>query len=400
MSGLTHHLGRGATGVGLAPRDGVSRAAEPATTTETVAVVDELDTCSVRQVEADHIALVDSLLDSVPHVVADLQGPAAPCSWERDEMSTIKSGGRLAGSLPERWAGVGSPQASAAPRVEPVSASAVTKRAGQLVIIGGAEDRADEAVILRRFRDLCGGENARIAVLGTATRIPIEVGHDYTKAFRAIGVKEVVFLPLASRYEANAAETIEILERVDGVFFTGGDQQRISAIIGGSRVGVRLHQKFEQGLVIAGTSAGAAMMSSIMILGSSDTVTSTSAVALGLGLGFLPGVVIDMHFSERRRLPRLLAAVARFPHDLGIGIDEDTALIVDGSRLEVIGAGAVTIIDASEATSIVSTHDERTIALTDALIHVLATGYAFDLATRSAELTTGPEVERRLSQAS
>jgi cyanophycinase len=129
-------------------------------------------------------------------------------------------------------------------------------------------------------------------------------------------------------------------------------------------------------------------------------VTSTSAVALGLGLGFLSGVVIDMHFSERGRLPRLLAAVARFPHDLGIGIDEDTALIVDGNRLEVIGAGAVTIIDASEATSIVSTHDERTIALTDALIHVLATGYAFDLATRSAEVTTGPEVERRLSQAS
>jgi cyanophycinase len=276
----------------------------------------------------------------------------------------------------------------------------VTQRTGQLVIIGGAEDRTGGAVILRRFRDLCGGENARIAVLGTATRIPIEVGRDYIKAFRAIGVEEVIFLPLASRHEANAAETIEILERVDGVFFTGGDQQRIPAIVGGSRVGVWLHQKFEQGLVIAGTSAGAAMMSSIMILGSSDTVTSTSTVALGPGLGLLPGVVIDMHFSERRRLPRLLAAVARFPHDLGIGIDEDTALIVNGSRLEVIGAGAVTIIDASEVTSIVSTLDEMTIALTGALTHVLTTGYAFDLATRSAEVTTGPEVDRRLSQAS
>jgi cyanophycinase len=308
--------------------------------------------------------------------------------------------GRLAEPLPARWAGADSPQASATPRIKPVSASAVTQRTGQLVIIGGAEDRTGGAVILRRFRDLCGGENARIAVLGTATRIPIEVGRDYIKAFRAIGVEEVIFLPLASRHEANAAETIEILERVDGVFFTGGDQQRIPAIVGGSRVGVWLHQKFEQGLVIAGTSAGAAMMSSIMILGSSDTVTSTSTVALGPGLGLLPGVVIDMHFSERRRLPRLLAAVARFPHDLGIGIDEDTALIVNGSRLEVIGAGAVTIIDASEVTSIVSTLDEMTIALTGALTHVLTTGYAFDLATRSAEVTTGPEVDRRLSQAS
>ena len=308
--------------------------------------------------------------------------------------------GRVAEPLPARWTGADSPQASATPRVKPVSTSAVTQRAGQLVIIGGAEDRAGEAVILRRFRDLCGGENARIAVLGTATRIPLEVGGDYIKAFRALGVEEVVFLPLASRYEANAAKTIESLERVDGVFFTGGDQQRISAIVGGSRVGVWLRQKCEQGLVIAGTSAGAAMMSSIMILGGSDKVTSRSAVALGPGLGFLPGVVIDMHFSERRRLPRLLAAVARFPHDLGIGVDEDTALIVDGDRLEVVGAGAVTIIDAREATPIVSSHDERSIALTGALIHVLAAGYAFDLATRSAEVTPGPEVERRLSQAS
>ncbi len=327
MSGLTHqnHLGRGVTGVGLAPGGGLSLAAEPA---PTLSVVGELDTRSAPQ------------------------------------------------------------------------SGAVTQRAGQLVIIGGAEDRAGGAVILRRFRDLCGGENARIAVLGTATRIPIEVGRDYIKAFRAIGVEEVVFLPLASRYEANTTKTIEILERVDGVFFTGGDQQRISAVVGGSRVGAWLHQKFEQGLVIAGTSAGAAMMSSIMILGGRDKVTSTSAVALGPGLGFLPGVVIDMHFSERQRLPRLLAAVARFPHDLGIGIDEDTALIVDGDRLEVIGAGAVTIIDGSAATSIVSPHDERPIALTGALIHVLTTGSAFDLTTRSAEATIGPEVDRRLSQAS
>ncbi len=324
---MTHqdHLGRGATGVGLTPGGGLSRAAEPA---PTLAVVGELDTCSAPQ------------------------------------------------------------------------SVAVAQRAGQLVIIGGAEDRAGRAVILRRFRDLCGGENARIAVLGTATTIPNEVGDDYTKAFRAIGVEEVVFLPLASRREANAAKTIEILEGVDGVFFTGGDQLRIAAIVGGSRVGVWLHQKFEQGLVIAGTSAGAAMMSSIMIQGGSDTMPSKPAVSLGPGLGFLPGVVIDMHFTERQRLPRLLAAVARFPHDLGIGIDEDTALIVDGNRFEVIGTGAVTIIDAGEATSIVGPHDERPIALTGALIHVLTTGYAFDLATRSAEITAGPEVERRLSRAS
>lgn len=349
-----HHLGRRATGRDLIRRGRLPRGVEPAPTTVTMAVVGELDTCSAPQ--------------------------------------SMVAGSDVMGS--------GSPQTSATPRVEPVATSAVAQRAGQLVIIGGAEDRAGGAVILRRFRDLCGGENARIAVLGTATRIPIEVGYDYAKAFRAIGVEEVVFLPLASRYEANAAHTIKILEGVDGVFFTGGDQQRISAIVGGSRVGAWLHQKFKQGLVIAGTSAGAAMMSNTMILGYSDTMRSTSAVALGPGLGFLPGVVIDMHFSERRRLPRLLAAVARFPHDLGIGIDEDTALIVNGNRFEVIGAGAVTVIDAGEATSIVGPDYVRPIPLTGPLIHVLASGCAFDLATRSAEITAGPEVERRLSQAS
>lgn len=219
--------------------------------------------------------------------------------------------------------------------------SVVARRAGQLVIIGGAEEQTGAAVILRRFRDLCGGEHARIAVLGTATRLPTEVGEGYLTAFRALGVEEVVFLPLASRAEANAAETIETLEGVDGVFFTGGAQRRITAIVSGTRVERWLHEKVEQGLVIAGTSAGAAMMSSTMILGDADT---TSIVALGPGLGFLPGTVIDMHLSERRRLPRLLAAVARLPQHLGIGIDENTALIVDGTRLEVIGSGTVTLV--------------------------------------------------------
>jgi cyanophycinase len=397
MNGLTHQhpLGRRTAGGRLTRRGRLSRAVEPVQPTVPMAVVDKLATCSAPQPVAADSDVRDSGFTEV----------ASGAEFEvvirsRSHTGTDAVMEKLAEPLPDRWTEAGSPQASATPCVEPLTTSVVVQRAGQLVIIGGAEDRAGGAVILRRFRDLCGGENARIAVLGTATRIPIEVGHDYIQAFRAIGVEEVVMLPLASRYEANAAETIKILEGVDGVFFTGGDQQRISAIVGGSRVGVWLHQKFEQGLVIAGTSAGAAMMSSIMILGGSGKVTSTSAVSLGPGLGFLPGVVIDMHFSERRRLPRLLAAVARFPHDLGIGIDEDTALIVDGNRLEVIGAGAVTIIDASEATSSVNPHDERPIALTGALIHVLATGYAFDLATRSAEITTGPEVERRLSQAS
>ncbi len=320
--------------------------------------------------------------------------------WNRPNTDANVALGKSAESPPGRWTGTGTPLTSTTPRVEPLSASAVRKRAGQLVIIGGAEDRAGRAVILRRFRDLCGGEDARIAVLGTATTIPREVGAEYIQAFRSIGVENVVFLPLGSRYEANATRTIEILEGVDGVFFTGGNQLRITAFLVGSRVSAWLHQKFEQGLVIAGTSAGAAMMSHTMILGGSGTIPRASTVSLGPGLGFLPGMVIDMHFTERQRLPRLLAAVSHLPHDLGIGIDEDTALIVDGARFEVVGAGAVTIIDAGKATSIVAPHGERPIALTGALIHVLVTGCAFDLTIRSAEMPAEPEVKPRLSRAS
>lgn len=311
---------------------------------------------------------------------------------------------RLAEQLPGRSTTSTGPglaaQISATPRVGPVVSSAATQRAGQLVIIGGAEDRVGRAVILRQFRDLCGGEHARIAILGTATMIPAEVGEGYLRAFRALGVKEVVFLPLASRAAANAAKTMEILDGVDGVFFTGGTQLRIAAIVGGSRVDAWLHQKRQGGLVIAGTSAGAAMMSSTMILGDSDAMPASSIVSLGPGLGFLPGVVIDMHLTERRRLTRLLAAVTRFPHHLGIGIDEDTALIVDGNRFEVIGSGTVTVVDAGQATSMSGPNGERPMALTGMLIHVLAPGYAFDLTTRSVEITTGPEAARGLSRAS
>jgi cyanophycinase len=256
------------------------------------------------------------------------------------------------------------------------------------VIIGGAEDREGEAVILRRFRDLCGGENARIAVLGTARASPDEVGDSYTEAFRVIGVHEVVFLALGSRDEANAAETIEILAGVNGIFFTGGNQRRIADLVGGSRVDSWLHQGFARGLVIAGTSAGAAMMSSDMILGRSEATPST--VELGRGLGFLPGAVIDQHLTERGRLGRLLEVVCRLPHHLGLGVDENTALVVEGNQCEVIGAGGVTVIDASE---MISTAGHTADAKPSVLVRVLSTGCAFDLASR-VEVSVHPTFER------
>lgn len=262
--------------------------------------------------------------------------------------------------------------------------SAEIQRApGRLVIVGGGEDRRGERTILRRFTDLAGGPDARIVVIGTATTVPDDVGPAYLEAFADL-VGEVDFLPVGSRDEANSAETLSLVEKATGVYFTGGDQLRIASIIGGSQIDVHLHAAYADGLVVGGTSAGAAMMSSTMIIGGGDSVPATDGVRLGPGLELLHGVVIDMHFAERGRLGRLLAAVAQFPHELGVGIDEDTALVVEGNRFEVVGRGAVTVVDAGAVTSLRTPGEDGTgpLAMTSVQLHVLPAGFSFDLSTR------------------
>jgi cyanophycinase len=264
---------------------------------------------------------------------------------------------------------------------------------GTLVIIGGGEDRTGDRVVLRRFAELAGGSDARIAVLGTATTVPGEIGSMYAKAFDGIA-GETTFLPVASRDEANDPATVEAIGNATGVFFTGGAQDRIAAIFGGTDGDTVLHEAWENGAVVAGTSAGAAMMSSTMILGGGEQVPSTS-VRTGPGLGFVRGLVVDMHFAERGRIARLLAVVAMFPHELGLGIDEDTAVVVTEQRFEVIGTGTVTVVDAGHASSIrIPSTGHGPIALTGAQVHVLPSGYAFELATRTPIITDAPEGTR------
>lgn len=261
-----------------------------------------------------------------------------------------------------------------------------------MVIVGGGEDRQDDKVILRRFVELAGGPEARIVVIGTATTVPEEVGPVYLDAFRDIGVAQVHFLPLATRAEANDPEMVSLIEQATGVYFTGGDQLRIATAVGGSHTDTALHAAFERGLLIGGTSAGAAMMSSTMILGGYDTVPSAATVRTGAGLGFVSGVVIDMHFAERGRLSRLLTVVGLFPHELGLGIDEDTAAVVDGNTFQVIGSGAVTVVDAGEVTSLHAPPEgkEGAIAMTGVLLHVLPSGYSFDLSARRPVVVDTP----------
>jgi cyanophycinase len=266
--------------------------------------------------------------------------------------------------------------------------------AGTLVVVGGGEDRTGERTVLRRVAELAGGRDARIAVVGTATTVPDDVGPVYEKAFGDLA-GDVLFLPVATREQANDPATVAAIEQATGVFFTGGDQDRIAAVFGGSDADTALHAAWERGAVVAGTSAGAAMMSSTMILGGGERVPTTS-VRTGPGLGFVRGLVVDMHFAERGRLARLLAVVAMFPHELGLGIDEDTAILADGDSFEVLGTGAVTVVDAGAAADIRVPADGP-IALTGARIHVLPAGCRFELSGRRPSLVDGAAGERELA---
>lgn len=256
---------------------------------------------------------------------------------------------------------------------------------GQLVIIGGAEDKDGDCIILREFVRRAGGVKANIVVMTVATELPREVGEDYTKVFERLGVEEVRIVDTVTREDASSSSYLEAIEKATGVFFTGGDQARITSILKDTEIDKLLHKRFSEGMAIAGTSAGAAMMPDVMIVeGDSETNPRIEIVEMDRGMGFLPGVVIDQHFAERGRLGRLLSAVAQQPVVLGFGIDENTALVVNNNELEVIGEGAVTVIDVSAIThtNLDQILKDEDLALCGVKLHILPHGYRFDLASR------------------
>jgi cyanophycinase len=266
-------------------------------------------------------------------------------------------------------------------------------RRGRLLIIGGAERRRPGGTaILRRFVELTGGPDANLLVIATASSEPDVLEAEYAQAFHRAGAGTVGALRLDSREHANSDEAEAALRAATGVFFTGGDQLRIATIIGGTRADTLLQSLVnERGLIIAGTSAGAAMMSGTMIVGGDGPGVTAASVRTGPGLEFLPGVLIDMHFAERGRLNRLLSAVALYPHELGLGIDEDTAILTDGDSFEVLGTGTVTVVDAGQASVInVPSDGDGPIALAGARIHVLPAGYTFELVGRCPSIVDGP----------
>ncbi|MEW6495076.1 MAG: cyanophycinase [Cyanobacteriota bacterium] len=255
----------------------------------------------------------------------------------------------------------------------------------QLVIIGGAEDKSGDCTVLREFVRRAGGVNARIVVMTVATELPREVGDDYLRVFERLGVEEVRIVDTVEREDASSSSYLEAIEKATGVFFTGGNQARISSVLKDTEIDKLLHKRLSEGLVIGGTSAGAAMMPDMMIVdGDSETNPRIEIVEMEPGMAFLPGVVIDQHFAQRGRIGRLLSAVAQQPVNLGFGIDENTAVVVNNNQFEVVGEGAVTVIDVSEIThtNLNSILKDEDLALCGVRLHILPHGYRFDLASR------------------
>ncbi|GAA4630029.1 cyanophycinase [Actinoallomurus vinaceus] len=255
-------------------------------------------------------------------------------------------------------------------------------RDGRLLVIGGAEDRTCGTGPLEEFVALSGARDSRIVVVTTATEMPEEVAADYTRVFRRLGVSSVTELRLPHRATADSQAALDVLRRATGVLFSGGDQSRIRGLVG-SKVNALLRRRLRgDGLVIAGTSAGATAMGRWMILGGDGHEVSASAVRLGPGLGLLDDVLIDMHFAERGRLPRLLSGIALDTRRLGVGIDEDTAIVVRKCRFDVIGSGVVTVVDADQATVGYADCDDDPMALFQVRLHLLPAGCWFDMEQR------------------
>jgi cyanophycinase len=258
---------------------------------------------------------------------------------------------------------------------------------GHLLVIGGAEDKYNERRILKKFLELAGGEKAEVLIVPVASDFPEFAADVYTQAFRNLGVANPRVLRATSRQDVFQADADALLDGVTGVFMTGGDQMRLVSILGGTKFADKLRQLVrETDIVLAGTSAGAAGMSTSMIVrGESTSHPHKNSVRLSPGLGFLKNIIIDQHFTERGRISRLITAVSFNPYNLGVGIDENTAIILNTEGImEVYGQGSVTIVDGSQITynEIAEVGDNQEFSVCGVQLHVLRDGLIYDFMNR------------------
>ncbi|MBL4680094.1 MAG: cyanophycinase [Pseudomonadales bacterium] len=251
---------------------------------------------------------------------------------------------------------------------------------GYVIPIGGAEEKIQHQDILKRFVEISSGSEARIAIIPTASELE-DTGDNYVKLFKELGVAEAVSLNITTRSEAQVDSTIEVLNQATGIFITGGNQLRLSTILGGTPVAQAIRKLNAHGTHVAGTSAGAAIIPEHMIAGGEPGGTpKQGSVSLCPGLGLTNRLIIDQHFRQRDRLGRLMSAVAYNPFLIGLGLDEDTAAFIDPEGvLHVEGSGAITIVDPSdlEYSGIDRASHGDTISLIGMRVHVLTKGCTY-----------------------
>ena len=274
---------------------------------------------------------------------------------------------------------------------------------GTLIPIGGNEDKGHEEKerytleyiddgILSRVVKESGGINAKIIIIPTASSIPIEVGENYIKAFTKLGCTDVHILDIRSKEDSEKQESIDMVKTANCLMFSGGNQSKISDKIGGTTIHKIMMDRYrdEEGFVIAGTSAGAMMMTSEMIAGGSSTdAFFKGTVTMRKGLGFAPKLIIDTHFIQRGRFGRQAEAMAKFPDILGIGLAEDTGLVIKKCiEFEVIGSGMIIIFDANNLT-----HNNEEIleegtpmSMSNLVVHILSNGDQFNIKTRKVKV--------------
>jgi cyanophycinase len=264
---------------------------------------------------------------------------------------------------------------------------------GPVMPIGGAEETEPGGEILERFVDLAGSSDARIAIIPTASDDPQRSGEGYAELFRKLGAKKADWLRVEQRSDANTEEPLSLLREATGMFITGGDQTRLVELLVGTLVMECIRTRNADGVVAAGTSAGASILSTLMMAGgtgvggdSNGSAARKGMVDVVAGFGLLQDIIIDQHFSQRGRLGRLLSVFAGTPGLIGVGLDEDTAVLIDREgTLEVLGSNMVTIVDGRNTISDYFDREEgEVLTTTGSSLHVLAGGRRFDVDARQA----------------
>jgi len=260
---------------------------------------------------------------------------------------------------------------------------------GSIVPIGGAENKENDPRILSRFVRESGGEMADIVVIPTASRAH-ETGPRYEKLFRDLGARRVDVMDFDTRRDSQESGRLQRLTEATGIFFTGGNQLRLTTLLGGTPVAKLIRSQNARGVTVGGTSAGASILSEHMIaFGDDGAAAIAGSVRLAPGLGLTNRFIIDQHFRQRDRLGRLITALAYNPFAVGIGLDEDTAAFIGPDEtLEVEGSGGVTIVDASKVTfsSVDIALEGQPICILGLVVHVLTAGTTFNLHTRQASM--------------